>query len=85
MVQGRLEARLVYGYGAQGKLEVQLPYKGNLRHGYGTRETWCTVSARLRYKGNLKHGYGTRETWNTVMVQGKLEARLWYKGNLKHG
>ena len=63
----------------QGKQETRLV------HGYGTREAWSTVSARLWYKGILKHGYGTRETWSTVKVQGKLEARLWYKGNLKQG
>ena len=50
-------------------------YKGNLKHGYGTRETWSTVmvqgklEARLwklkQGKGleaRLVHGYGTRET-----------------------
>ena len=57
---------------------VQEKLEARLVHGYVTRESWSTVSARLWYKGNLKHGYGTRETWN------KVSARLWYKGNLKH-
>ena len=51
----------------QGKLEARLRYKGNLKHGYGTRETWSTrlvhgytvqgkLKTWLQYKGNMKHG-----------------------------